>query len=118
MNPKLEFLDDGRRVRLLADYIWEDSRGHNWIAKEGTICDGASIPRPAWWLIGSPFTGKYRNAAIPHDAYYMDHRGRTRLEVDKAFYEQMREDGVGRFKAWLIYKAVRIGGKGAWNASK
>jgi hypothetical protein len=32
--------------------------------------DGTSIPQMFWWVIGSPYTGDYRRAAVLHDAAY------------------------------------------------
>ncbi len=116
VNPHVELLDGGRKVRLFKEYIWYDKNDQYWVAYEGLICDGASIPRIAWSIIGSPFTGLYRNAAILHDAYYSRPSGRSRKATDKMFYEKMIEDGIHIFKAKLMYRTVRFFGKKYWNS--
>ena len=110
----VEFLPGGRRVRVAGEALWQDRDHALWRVPAGLVCDGASIPRPLWWLIGSPLTGKYRTAAIFHDAYYKDHCGRTRKQVDRMFLEKMREDGVGWIVARALYAGVRAGGWRAW----
>ena len=114
MNPQVEFLPDGRQVKLLEDLTFTDSNKRVWAASEGLISDGASIPRIVWWCVGSPFTGQYRRAAIFHDGYYTHHNNRKREDVDDMFYEIMRADDVGAIKAWVIYNAVRLFGWKAW----
>lgn len=115
MNIKTEWLDDGRKMRLLDPVFYLDDAGLDWIAKAGMVFDGASIPRAFWWLIGSPFTGKYRRAAVIHDQYYKYGRGgfgtiRPRKDVDKVFYELMIKLGVSKWRAKAMYRAVRLFG--------
>lgn len=109
-NPRVEWVDDDREMKLLEDLIYVDSSGDIWTAKAGLIFDGASIPRFMWRVIGSPFTGKYRRAAILHDQYYQEPNGKTRKQVDKMFKHAMREDGCSVWKAQLMYNAVRMFG--------
>src|SRR5262245_30471791 len=74
-NPYGKFLDelnvslsgDGRRMTLLNDYRFRDPKGEIWLAKQGSIVDGASIPRVFWSIIGGPLNGPYRNASVIHD---------------------------------------------------
>jgi hypothetical protein len=68
------------------------------VASPGFIWDGASIPRAAWSFIGSPFRGRYQQAALVHDILYEMHDG-----TDENTARQM----------WL---AVRVGGSHAWRA--
>lgn len=80
----------------------------------GFVCDGASIPKVFWSIIGSPMTGKYVQAAILHDfLYYI--QTFSREHSDKIFLNAMKILGVSRLKRKIIYWAVRIGGKWAWN---
>jgi hypothetical protein len=73
-QPRTEWLNDARSMILMEDFAYMDKRDKMWVAKAGMIFDGASIPRVMWRLIGSPFTGNYRNPAIIHDAMYDAHR--------------------------------------------
>lgn len=118
---KTEWLNDGRNQMLLEDVSFFDSEGKQWTAKAGLISDGASVPRWAWRVIGGPFSGKYRRPAIIHDQYY-DYRNAARYpemkgvipekreHVDQMFYEAMLVDGVAKWKAKIMLRAVRIGG--------
>ena len=80
------------------------------------ITDGASIPRPFWPLF-SP-TGKHMRAAVLHDYLYhqlhSNHddkvRKAQRRDYDKLFYLAMLDSGVARWRAKLMYWAVRVFG--------
>ena len=63
-EPILQPTGDGRNMRLVEDFSYTDANGATWTAQKGTVTDGASIPTALWPIIGSPFTGKYLNAAI------------------------------------------------------
>ncbi|HWT40132.1 MAG TPA: DUF1353 domain-containing protein [Dongiaceae bacterium] len=81
---------------------------------EGFLSDGATVPRPFWWLL--PAWGSYGQAAITHD--YLCETGRmvisgvpttlqTRAEADKIFKEAMLALGVPTWKKNVMYLAVR-----------
>src|SRR5262249_6815699 len=61
------WLDDGRRMELLEDFVYVDPSGVRWNAPRTSKIDGASIPAPLWTFVGSPFTGCYRRASVVHD---------------------------------------------------
>src|SRR5581483_12072126 len=50
-----EWLPDGRKMRLLAEFSYVDPKGTKWIAPAGWIVDGASIPQTMWSFSGGPF---------------------------------------------------------------
>lgn len=100
-----EFLDDGRRVRLLESYTYVDPSGVVWKVPKGTVVDGASIPRAFWTIIGGPFEGKYRNASVVHDFFCVT-KDRAWKSVHRMFYEAMLESGVERPRAKVMYYAV------------
>ena len=79
----------------------------------GFDTDLASIPRPFRNLV-SQFAGIQQ--AIAHDFAYRGHTTLTKAEADRLFYEGLRTpgSGVSRFKAELMYLAVKVGGRGAW----
>jgi len=105
LPPRLELLDDGRRARLISplSYVAEDQTP--WPVPEGTVVDGASIPRLFWTLIGGPFEGKYRNASIVHDRYCEHHEHPWR-DVHRMFYAAMRCSGVSKGQAKIMFYAV------------
>jgi endonuclease G len=91
------------------DLIFVRRSGEIIAAHAGLEFDGASIPPLFWLLLGSPFTGKYRKAAVIHDTLcYL--RDRSSAEAHFVFFECARALGVGRFRAWCMYKALMIGG--------
>src|SRR5579859_5068431 len=67
----LRFNSDGRTAVLLAPFGYVDPAGKKWETPADWTVDGASIPWPLWSIIGSPWTGKYREASVIHD-YYCD----------------------------------------------
>ncbi len=79
----------------------------NILIEEHYAYDGAS---------GPTFDGKTNlKAALVHDAAYQLMRegllGRWyRKQVDELFRKHCIEDGMGKFRAWYYYKAVRIFG--------
>lgn len=107
----LESNGEDRRMKLHpdTDLVFERASGEILVAFPGLEFDGASIPVFAWPLIGSPFTGKYRKAAVIHDQLCAD-RKRPSKECHWIFREMLRSLGVGRFRARLMYVSLLIGG--------
>jgi hypothetical protein len=104
-----EFLDDGRLVKLVEPFAYVDPFTMRWDVPSAWTVDGASIPQPLWSLVGSPFTGKYRNASVIHD-YFCDTKQRPWGAVHRVFYDAMLTSKVGSFRAKLMYAAVCRGG--------
>ena len=89
------------------------------------VTDLASVPRlPLLWLAAG---GRGIRSATVHDFAYMfgfwwiARRDRwykgtcTRAMADRVFYESLLADpisGTGRIRAWQMYQAVRLGGRG------
>lgn len=96
---------DHRAMRLLKDFSYTDPGGTDWPAPEGSEIDGASIPRLAWTVIGSPFVGAYRSASVIHDVACKE-KTRPWEAVHVAFYNAMRAEGVGTIKAKIMFAAV------------
>lgn len=106
-NPVVDLsgTGDGRRVRLVQPFSFEDADGTSWPVPVGTLVDGASIPQPFWSLIGGPFEGQYRDASIIHD-FYCDRKDRPWRKVHRMFYSAMLARGVAPLKAKLMYYSV------------
>ena len=100
------WLSDGRKMRLLKDITFIDSKNREWKAPAGSVIDGASIPRELWAMTGSPFVGKYRRASVIHDVACVE-RTQPHEQVHYMFYEAMLRDRVSKGKAKLMYVAVR-----------
>ncbi|WP_460160726.1 DUF1353 domain-containing protein [Pseudomonas sp. S2_B10] len=78
----------------------------------GFVTDYASIPKPLW-TIASPHSD-YSEAATIHDYLYWT-QSCTRLQADNIFLIAMKEEGVGGFKRWAVYRAVRGAGQSSWS---
>ena len=79
--------------------------------------DGASIPRGLWSIVGSPMTDGYQRAGCLHDALYASEYF-DRQMCDDLFLEAMESDGVGYFKRYSMYWAVRSFGWMVWRDHK
>lgn len=107
----------GRFVRTDHPFLFIDKHGVEWAVRRGLISDGATIPRLFWPLIGGPFEGNHRRAAILHDAAYAD-QFRPRREADAMLFAAMRCDGGALADSIVIYLAVRAFGWLAWKHDK
>ena len=104
-TAKSEWLPDGRTMRLLEDFAYIDKNGKAWAANKGDEVDGASIPQMFWTVVGSPLTGKYRDASIVHDVE-CDRRSDDCDAVHRMFYEACLCRGVTPNDAMILYGAV------------
>lgn len=102
-------LPDGRLMELIESFGFIDPSGLKWIVPSRIQVDGASIPQVLWSIVGSPFTGKYRDASVIHD-YYCDVRLRHWAAVHRVFYDAIIVSGVSVARAKLMYGAVYYGG--------
>jgi Protein of unknown function (DUF1353) len=102
-------LPDGVHMELVDKFGFRDKTQVEWMVPKGTRVDGASIPQALWSIVGSPFTGKYRDASVIHD-YYCDTRRRPWRDVHRVFYEAMIVSQVSEARAKLMYAAVYFAG--------
>jgi len=102
-------LPDGRHMELIEDFGFVDASGLEWPVPPKTRVDGASIPQALWSIVGSPFTGRYRDASVIHD-YYCDVRLRRWQAVHRVFYDAMIVSGVSAARAKIMYAAVYFAG--------
>ncbi|MBX9755181.1 MAG: DUF1353 domain-containing protein [Pseudomonadaceae bacterium] len=81
----------------------------------GFRTDLASVPRLAWVIVPRDHP-KARRPAVVHDFIYtnLTHLF-TKAEADQIFYEALLEEGMDKPLAWLMWCAVRIGGRGKWS---
>ena len=98
-----------RRMRLLEDFAYVDPKGKTWLAPKGSVTDGASIPRALWTLVGAPFEGQYREAAVVHDVY-CETKSEPHQDVHRIFYYANRAAGVSEFYSKILYGGVVAGG--------
>lgn len=114
-NPLTEWVvevGEDIHMALMRPFFYEDPHAHSWKAEAGYRTDGATIPRALWTVVGSPYTGNYRRAAIVHDVACDDagnDSGRRRA-ADRMFYHACRAGGCGVRQSIILYLGVRIGG--------
>ncbi|MDN5753237.1 MAG: DUF1353 domain-containing protein [Nitrosospira sp.] len=113
-TPNTEWVPAGdkadRKMRLLADFSFTDPSGNVWLVPAGYVIDGATIPRPLWSLVGSPYVGDYRRASVVHDKARADaDDAAARRAADRMFYHACRAGGCSITQATLLYIAVRTG---------
>lgn len=101
-----------RQMAVLEEFVYWDRDGTAWSAPPGVEVNGASIPRPLWAIVGSPFTGDYRRASIVHDvACASDPPPPARKAADRMYYFACLRGGCSKWEATRHYIGVRIG---AW----
>jgi hypothetical protein len=99
-------------MQVLEDFSYDDPKGRVWLAPKGSTVNGASIPEALWTLVGSPYTGDYRNASIVHDIACEEADTKAkRKAADRMYYFACRCGGCSKRQAIVQYLGVRIG---AW----
>lgn len=102
---------DDRDMQMLELFTFTDPAGKVWDAPESSYINGASIPRPLWTLVGSPYTGDYRRASIVHDVACDRAKSdkQARRAADRMFYHACRVGGCSVAQSIILYLGVRIG---------
>lgn len=91
-------------------YVYRDYKA----VPTGFITDGGSIPRFFWRFIGHPFESEYIDRYVEHDHDYQTGRI-PRKEADEKLRDGLKADGMGYFKRYTIYWAVRLFGGSHYN---
>lgn len=94
---------------LTSDLVFTTRDGMVHTVPAGFHYDGASIPRQAWSIIGHPFTGAFIRPAALHD-WYCVHKSIQSSAAHRLLYDGLRSEGVGWFRAQLMYRAVQVFG--------
>lgn len=109
--PQVNFAD-GRHWMLRENLMYRPGDSQYAIeVPAGFVHDFASVPNIASVVV--PDHGPYNRAAIIHDYLYWGHPC-TRLQADNLFLIAMIEAGVVPWRRWMIYRAVRLGGRSPW----
>ena len=147
---KTELLPDGQHRRILQPYRFrfdelmfntcplmnkKNTNIYNVDIKQlkyitvpyGFISDGASIPKFVWSIVGSPWTGRYVQAAVVHDVLYHNigyfvcyhNHNRyifnlTQKQSDNILLHGCKILGVPTWKRYVIYYGLRVGGWVSW----
>ncbi len=92
---------------ILVDELIYEGNTDRILVPQGFITDFASVPRVLWSLC--PSYGKYTKAAVIHD-YLYNSKILRRKDADGMFRRIMGELGVGAFKRYTMWAAVRMFG--------
>ena len=102
---------------------WKTARLYTWFSKrldrvikiaEGFETDLASIPRPLLWLVDDDDIAE---SAVVHDHIYRNpaiYPNVTRKQADKVMGDILKKNGQSCWVRWVVYRGVRLGGRGAW----
>jgi hypothetical protein len=106
--------DKFKTWQLVENFREETSKG-TVIVPKGSTTDLASVPRVLWSLL-PPF-GTYSQSAVIHDYLYHTQKF-DRKTCDLIFYELMIKYKTYKWKAKIMYYAVRLLGFIAWKKNK
>ena len=113
-----EFVPGEDEITLLKNLSYYDNRSKQlFVVSSGFICNGASIPRFLWSILGHPFQSDVRRAAILHDFLYRNTIVKRKV-ADQMFYDAMIEDGCEEAKAQTIHAGVRFGAASVYRKYK
>jgi hypothetical protein len=93
------------RMKLLQDFAFEDAQGRRWLAPKDQFIDAHSIPPAFRALVGAPFEGNYRKAALLHD-YYSSAKTEQWKDVRRLFFNAARASGIAPADAKVMYMAL------------
>ncbi len=87
------------RLQILKGYAWDGASGPTWDRPRKHIMRGSLVHDACYQL-------------IEEEWLHLGLHAENRLIADKLLRQILLEDGMGRFRAWYYYKAVRwFGGK-------
>lgn len=140
----VQLLNGGELARLLSEFMYNDPAGPTVHVPAGFETDFASV-RPlrniavgllalslviGWFLpmlgaavgtsgygalaLYASVVGYGHAAATIHDRLYATGE-LSRYWSDRVFYHALRTSGVARWRAWLMYAGVRLGGHWRYN---
>lgn len=96
-----------RRMIVVEDFVFVDSRGIRWVVMAGDVVDGSSIPWFVQLAMGSPWVGLHRFASAIHDRACVEKKMRSSL-VHSMYHDGCR--AAGAWNANALYQGVRFGG--------
>lgn len=103
---------DRRTYTLLDDLVLADDDERTIIVPSGFTTDFASIKvlHNAFLFVLFALVSGYGNyAATVHDWLYFSGQV-SRKDADAVLYRALRAEGIARWRAWLFWAGVRIGG--------
>lgn len=112
--------EQGNLKELLDEKLtFVDSNGVEWVAPQGTLTDGASVPRLALPITDGRWDEKFLKAAVVHDAYCQEenktrtpdqYRTKPWQSVHRMFYEACIAGGTDPLLAKIMFAGVWLAG--------
>jgi len=99
-----------RLWQLQANFVVESDVAGQVFVPAGFVCDLSSMPRALWW---ESTPTDYAEAGVLHDYAYHDHR-LPRDTADALYRETLLALGMGRWRAAVRYRALRLFGSVAY----
>lgn len=109
---KLQSEQDGKLFTLLGEQVLVDDYLGIIRVPIGFVSNYATLDRfkNIFLFVVYALLVTYGNrAAVIHD-YLYQYGSLTRKQADDVFYRALRADGVARWRAWILWMGVRIGG--------
>ena len=100
--------DNFRDMKLLSPFSYKDPRGVVWEVPKDYITNGASVPWGLWNIVGGPYDGPYRDAAVIHD-FYTEFKLRPWEDTHRMYYEASVARGVSDNRASIMYAGLLVG---------
>ena len=110
--PEWTIANEKGHIRLTKDWYFTIDGRKIWIP-EGYVCDGASIPRAFWSIVGSPFDPVNAIGAWAHDYLYLTHLT-DKKTADEVAFQLWRKSGKGLWASRTMWFAVSKFGGSAW----
>lgn len=101
--------DMGKVLVLVEPWTFKTLAGVEYTIPKGYTSDGMSCPRFFWRMLSPQLDFVTLGPSIEHDYRYENHIG-TRKECDDDYYDRLVENGFPKWKAYLVWIGVRIGG--------
>jgi hypothetical protein len=105
-GPNLMMVDEDLEVKVSevpqVEYVVKIPAGYTF--------DGASIPKIAWLVVGSPFEPDFQLAACVHD-WFCEHTAddyQSRVIGDATFFKLLTDANVPKWRRVLMYLGVRL----------
>jgi len=117
---EISFREHGELKELIDErLVFTDAQGMEWIAPQGTLTDGASVPRWALPITNGRWDSAFLKAAVVHDAYCQSdnetrapdqYRSRPWQAVHRMFHEAILAGGTTPTLAKVMFAAVWLKG--------
>ena len=107
----VERIDEGfvPSMRVVEDFGFRQAMGKFWQVRRGEVLEGKGMPPLLCDLVGSPYEGSFRNAAMVYESA-TQRRTEKWDEAQRMFFEAAVAEGVALRDAKVMYLLLAIQG--------